>query len=57
MLDKIMVTPWDSQYNDGKVKNSAKFNGSGAESFVKLSSNPNDLKCNTNQCMYGVDSS
>jgi hypothetical protein len=57
MLNKILVTAWDAATNDGTVKNSAKLWGNTPESFVKLSTNPNDLKCNTNQCMYGIGSS
>jgi hypothetical protein len=46
---------WEND-TTGTVYNAENFAGMSSGSFVKLSAHPNDLKCNTNQCMYGVDS-
>lgn len=49
LLNKILVTPWDSAVNDGKVKNAAKFDNKLPSEFVQVSA---AFTCPSNQCIY-----
>jgi hypothetical protein len=53
MLNKILVTAWDSTTNDGTVKNSAKFNNMEPASFVTAKANQS---CGSNKCIVGFES-
>jgi hypothetical protein len=54
LLNKILVTAWDSPVNDGTVKNANSLGGTPASGYVPLGTN---RTCGGNQCIYGFDAS
>jgi hypothetical protein len=50
ILNRILVTPWDSPVNDGTVKNATKLGGKLSTEFVPVKAGQS---CGTNKCIIG----
>lgn len=50
LLNKILVTPWDTPVNDGTVKNAKKFDNKDPSAFVPVKAGQS---CASNKCVIG----